>query len=353
MKVLKYALPALILGLCACHKNLVAPNYNSHPTAIVKAYVHNFGFKGLFASEGDQTMDTRADRQRVDQQSKLTGSVAKHFFGSHESLHIERLDKKLAWDFNIKKKTYTECPISGCVVRTPLSKHKKTKATCVPRITKDVFIVKPTGETRDINGFNTKEYQIDWKVVREDDKKMQDTSDLTFDIWTTPESNADVMAITPIFRQYSSTYFTQAGLTDSPFGKFIPPQALAILEQHFLNDLTPAQKQAILKSAKKLAIIKGYPISTKLEWYADFKTCGQGEKPKEAPHAAFDWKDGIGGMLHSATAMGEEAARKHQSKEMAGKPLFGYVQEIQSLKVESASDGLFEVPPGYKLINRN
>jgi hypothetical protein len=112
MKDLFLAVLAATL-LQACTKEIVQ-SYPTHGTAVVRTYVHNFGFKGLFASESTQTVSTRADMRRSEDQFHFSGFIMKHLAKAHDNATIWRLDKDRLWRLDLADKTYTECPLAGC-----------------------------------------------------------------------------------------------------------------------------------------------------------------------------------------------------------------------------------------------
>jgi hypothetical protein len=114
------------------------------------------------------------------------------------------------------------------------------------------------------------------------------------------------------------------------------------------------ERQSLLRAAKELEKIKGYPISTKLEWYADAKACGRGEQQKaeKKEEKGMDLSGGLGGIVSGLTGKMVEKTVDEKAKEAEGKPIFGYVQEIKVMKVQPASEGLFQPPADYKLANR-
>lgn len=70
--------------------------------------VTSYGFMGMGAFESTTKTFLRTDAQRTDTKLKFTGSVMKMFSPKGTVTNIIRLDKELIWDFNDKKKKYTE-----------------------------------------------------------------------------------------------------------------------------------------------------------------------------------------------------------------------------------------------------
>lgn len=81
--------------------------------------------------------------------------------------------------------------------------------------------------------------------------------------------------------------------------------------------------------------------------------CAQGEqKVEKKEEKGIDFSGGIGGMMSGLAGKMVEKKVDEKMKEGEGKPIFGYVQEIKAIKIEPISDGLFQPPADYKLMNR-
>lgn len=359
MKLIIFAVAAVALAGCA--GNQVVQNYPTHQTAVVRTYVHNLGFKGLFASEGTQAVSTRADMRRTEDQFQFSGFVMKHLAKAHDAAKIWRVDKNLLWELDIAGRTYTECPLSGCVSphkppteREPAPERPQKKPSCKLTLAKNSFTVKATGQARAINGFDTKEYQIVWDVVAQDKDKNKDTSSLTIALWTTPEDDPRIKAVRAVDRQFEAALHAQRP-EESGMSKAVPSEALKILELEFMNNFSADQRASMMNAAKELSKIRGYPISTTLNWYLDGNACQAAPPPQEKHESSsqgLDFSRGLGGLMGSAASGAAQKGVENQAQGMAGKPVFGFVQEVKEMKVAQASDGLFVPPPDFKLVGR-
>ncbi|MFI5362801.1 MAG: hypothetical protein ACHQ49_12585 [Elusimicrobiota bacterium] len=357
MKPLRLALAVFLAGGCATK---IAQNYPSRETALARTYVHNLGFKGLFASEVTQSVSTRADMRRSEDQFGFTGFVMKHLAKTRDTARIWRVDKKLLWDLDIPAKTYTECPLSGCAspAKAPADRpaasapqeRARKKPSCRLTLAKNTFSVKATAQTRVVNGFDTKEYQISWDVVAQDQDKNKTTSTVDIDVWTTPEDDPRIKAVQAVDREFESALRIQRP-EESRMAKVVPADALKVLEMQFIRDFGAEQRASLLNAGKELGKIHGYPISTTLNWYLDGTACQavspEPEKKEESP-SGLDLSHGFSGLLGGAAQKGAE----DKVRDMSAKPVFGFVQEVQEMKMDQASDGLFVVPPDFKLVDR-
>jgi hypothetical protein len=357
VKTIISAVAAAFLGGCATP---IAQTYPTHDTATVRTYVHNLGFKGLFASEGARSVSTRADMRRAEDQFEFSGFVMKHLAKARDGARIWRIDKNLLWDLDVAGKTYSECPLTGCVSprqaptsrpeQAPAQERPQQKPSCKMTLAKNSFSVKPTDQTRAINGFNTKEYLVSWDVVAQDKDKNKVVSTLTIEIWTTPEDDPRIKAVQAVDRRFEGALHAQKA---EGMGKIVPADALKIIEMEFMNNFSADQRSSLMGAAKELGKIRGYPISTVLNWYLDGSACEAASQEKEASSSSgLDLTHGFGGLVGSATGMAAHKGIENQAKGMAGKPVFGFVEEVREMSVDPASDGLFVPPPDFKLVGR-
>jgi hypothetical protein len=362
VKTLNFAAVVVLLSGCATQP---ARNYPTHDTAVVRKYVHNLGFKGFFASEAMQTVSTRADMRRAEDQFSFSGFLMKHLAKARDTARIWRVDRNLRWDLKLVDKTYTECPLTGCVSTRPLPEGRpeqapaperpQRKPSCALTLSKNKFSVKATGQTREINGFNTSEYEIAWDIVAQDKDKNKSTSALTVDVWTTPEDDPRIKAVQAVDRQFEAALRAQKTEEPRP-NKFVPAEAMRIVDLEFMSAFSAEQRPSLTNAAKELAKIRGYPISTVLNWYLGGDACQAAPAPQEnkaASSSGLDLTHGLGGLLGGVAGMGANAAAQKQVSEAAGKPVFGFVEEVREMNVEPASDGLFVPPANFKLTARN
>ncbi|MGB3943149.1 MAG: hypothetical protein WBK96_16840 [Candidatus Manganitrophaceae bacterium] len=360
---------AILLAACGPDR-VVKDRSPLHPTAVTESQVHNFGFKGMFASEKTEIVRTRPEMERTDHEFAFTGSVMKLISRSSSTAKIERVDRNLLWELDKKEKRYTECPLGGCPLLKGESRPEPTtqegsttlessrEPSCPLRLEKNVFSVNPTGEKRVVNGFDSEEYIATWEVVLEDEKKMKDTSTFTFTIWTTPET-AQIREVVKIQEAYRRAYLEKVAqkvmMDDASIGRVLPKEANEILITYFFGVMSEQNRRALLKAAEEFGKIKGYPISTKVEWKADARACrpDEPEKVEQKEEKEIDFSGGIGGIVSGLAGKMVEKKVEEKMKEGEGKPIFGFVKEVKAIKLEPVSDGLFQPSSDYKLSNRN
>jgi hypothetical protein len=168
----------------------------TRPTAVMESHLSSDGIKGFLPFDSTIKTYTRADMHRGDSVFKGTGTVTRFLVGTHNDSRIERLDKKLVYAIDVKEKTYTECPLKGCggpVADKPAKKEPEDKkaekpkeSECKVKIASATFTVKQTGQKKNINGFDTEQYQALWLVTMQDPTARKTVSTLNVDVWTTP-----------------------------------------------------------------------------------------------------------------------------------------------------------------------
>ena len=127
----------------------------------------------------------------------------------------------------------------------------------------------------------------------------------------------------------------------------IPPEAMKVIAMQFLADLTPDQRNTVTAASQEFAKIKGRPVLTHLEWNLGGDACSDtaAAKPQKQEKQGLDFTS-VGGFLGSAAARGAQ----NKMEAMSDKPVFAFDQELRKMEVEEATDGLFVVPPSYKLV---
>ena len=326
---------AIAAGVAACssmtsQKAAEPDNTPTNPTAVIETHVNNGGVMGFFPFESTEKRYVRANMRREDNNMKGSGTFGAitSFFVGHEDTNIERLDRNVRWALNNSKKEYTECPVHGCPLppakERPAEEKKsepkaKTESGCTMRIANTSFNVKPTGEKREINGFNSDRYQIAWLVTLQDDAKRKTTSTLNIELWTTPVTAAMRQAL-GVEETFDKAYAASAPRARTPAAKkseVLPPDVSRMMLAYLSSGLSASDRDAFVSAGKQLEKIKGHPISTHLEWSMEGNAC----------------------------------ASKDSASASTG-PILSFTIEVKSLKVEPAHDSLFSVPKDYKLVGQ-
>lgn len=303
-------------------------------------------------TRGQSRVETRADRRRNDAALSFDNWMVRQFAGDGRSSDIVRLDRGLVWTLEPAKRTYVECPITGCVgsagkpAEDPRGKPKRPdqpaapeEPSCPVTVKTNDLKVAATGERRAVNGFPTERFKIDWTIEVIDGSGATNANWIRMDLWTTPETGPirDAKAISDAFDRRHVSALTRGV---NPVGGYLPPKvgsAMGALMKNFdAND-----RRTLARWAAEMKKINGYPIVTELSWTADGVVCAGDGGGKASPQAAAA---GIGGMLSSILG-----ARKADG---APAPLITFSQEIKSFGVKPVADAVFELPPDYQRRNQ-
>ena len=323
---------AIAAGVAACSTTQKAPEPDTsptNPTAVFETHVTNGGVLGIAPFESTEKHYVRTNMRRGDNTMKGTGTFGAitSFFMGHENTNIERLDRNVRWTLNNSKKEYTECPVHGCPLppakEKPAEEQKsepkaKTESGCTMKVANTSFNVKPTGEKREINGFNSDQYQVAWLVTLQDNTKRKTTSTLNIELWTTPLTAAmrQALGVEETFDKAYAASAPQARSVAAKKSGVLPPEVAQMMLGYLSSGLSASDRDAFVKAGKQLEKIKGHPISTHIEWSMEGNAC----------------------------------AAKDSASASTG-PILSFTIEVKSLKVELAHDSLFSVPKDYKLVS--
>lgn len=338
-----------------------------NPTAVFETRTSSTGIAGMFPFETTEKRFVRADMQREERATKGTGRFSGFFvtrlMGGPGDTNIARLDRKLMWTVSERRKEYYECPIEGCPMpagaetagkpeasapQQPEQPKQKTEEGCTTRIASNRFEVKPTGQKREVNGFNAEQYEGTWVIRMEDRQKRATTSTLKLDIWTTP-INAEMKKAMDTETAFGRTYLAVVPKTAMPMmhgtpgeQPVLPPEVMASMTG-YLGTLSASDRATFARAAKELEKIKGHRVSTKMEWFVDGNACGAQKEEQEKASTPTS----ISGALMSG-AMG---MLKKEEKPAGPQPLMSFTVEVKQMGVVPVRDSVFNVPANYKKAN--
>ena len=63
-------------------------------------------------------------------------------------------------------------------------------------------------------------------------------------------------------------------------------------------------------------------------------------------------QSGVGGLMSSLAGKLVDDKINKEAEQSKDKPVFGFVQEVKAIKLDSVHDSVMSVPAGYKLVNR-
>ncbi len=312
---------ALMLAGCAGLPQVDPDPTPINPTAVLVTHMVNEGIKDFPAFETMSLSYTRPNMQRSESSLRGTSILTRFLSGADSEIRIERLDKKLAWTPDRKTRQYSECPLKGCPA--PIAKKPTTTKSdddkgrdldCRLKIGNTTITVEPTGQKRSINGFDIEQYDIKWQVTFKDNASRKSTSTISMDLWTTP--------VTPALKDATALEKTYARARDKILGidsdedrtVTLPPEVGRMISSYLSPNVSPTDRATFLAGARKLDKAKGQPILMNVKWRFAGEACSMDETMKD----------------------------------IGDKPLFTFMSEVKSHKMEALHDSLFAPPKDYK-----
>jgi hypothetical protein len=344
-----------IAGCATKPATIAADNTPLNRTAVIEQQVVSNGIKGFFPFESTDRHYVRANMRRDETTFKGTGTFTSFLVGLRSDTEITRIDRKLHWSLNTEKQEYTECPLKGCTKpasppaeqkqpagKTPQEKHEPG---CMMRVTHSSFTVKPTGQKKTINGFDTEEYQAAWIVKLRDHSARKSTSTLKLNIWTTPMTGAmrDALAME---ERYARAFDGTA--VDTGKREIMPADAARLISAYLANSMKPGDLKAFLRAGREMNKVKGYPISTHLAWNMEGNACA----PEETKDKSASASGSSGDLLSGLTGMFAQKKADDAMKDAAGEPILSLTFEVKKLGIEQVHDSVFTVPRNYKLVSQ-
>ncbi|SHN35678.1 hypothetical protein [Rhizobacter sp. OV335] len=295
---------------------------------------------------GQQLTETRTDMRRNDSVLSFDNRLLRTFAGDTRSSDITRLDRKLVWTQNIAKKTYTECPLTGCPrpaqpqpdkPKPPEQPSKPSEPSCPLVLKKNELKVVATGERKAISAYNSERFQINWVMELEDPQGRRNSNRVQLDLWTTPEVGAvkEVQAITQAFQSRHAAAVSAGG--EHPFGKYLPKEVMGSMGA-LLRNLGGANAKTTAAWGNELKKVRGYPMAMTLAWTADGNACGDDASAARGNTSAPSVGSLLGGLMGGGGGDGKPA----------GGPLLSYSYEVRTLDVKAVSDGWFTPDAGFQ-----
>lgn len=330
--------------------------------ATIETEASSGGFRGMGASESKTTRRVSGTKAREEANTRFTGAVLGRLGGKKgkDSVHILRVDLDKRWDLNLKKKTYTEGPLVAPPSKdddepsedsAPEKKEKEEKPT--HRIKSAAAGVKKTGDTKTINGFKTAKHAASLVVVVEEIATKQTAEyTMTSDIWATPWTS-DLRKAMDEETKFQKAYLKKLGVDLSAqdqrrFGLDTARLMLAAAG--------PEIEKALVKLAREMSAIDGYPIVTETAWRSPAPgEAAKGEsadEEEESELSGAEGADSIGGAaMGFLGGMAKNAAKKKVKQAAtpdAGKPAISIRTEVKAIDTAKIPDATFEIPVGFK-----
>lgn len=361
----KIATLCVFISLTSCaSKQPVVDNSMKNPTAVLTAKGAVSGFVIPDASFTEFAY-TREDRRMLSTKREYDSWMARQFFGNSADTVIYRMDRNLRWTMidNDGEKTYTECPLVGCV-NVGMEKYDpknnankeggqpfdydpndKSASTCPIHVTKNSFKVTDTGKSRLIAGHTSNEYHANWVVEYQDDKGRKDSNRLLMVLWNA-QPNEEMKKVWAMTEKADEAYLKKIEKDKNVLSAVMPEEILAVLST-FTGNLSNSEWAKNV--AKEMAKVKGYPMATKVEWYLDRKACVEPQEAKK--EQGIDWANPVDAMTNMASKMATDKATEMFLPD-PNEPILAYDYEITGAAIKDEHDSIFDVPQDYKRVTK-
>jgi len=299
---------------------------------------------GLGTTEVNAVTQYQGEKRAEDHTTKMVGGLGGVIAGKPQtSTEITRLDKDVIWDLNPPKKTYTERPIAlPAVTETIAERRQSGPDQGKPYKNCEVGVeVTKTGAAKDINGFACKEYLITWDVVMEDTaSKGKVTRVMSTGLWNTP-LNDQLKKARAIEAEFSKKLAQKLGVGLSP-EEANQLGAGMLTSMYGLDPKETAGKME--EVSKEMAKVEGYSIVTEVKWQVKSDSAARKPEPKEEPE---ETPTGLGGLLGKQIA---KSLAPDKPKEEG--VMFSSYQEVKSISLDAVPETVFEIPEGYKKVEK-
>lgn len=314
--------------------------------------VTSYGFMGMGAFKSTTKTYLITEAQRTETNLKFTGAFMKHFSPKGKEVSIIRLDKELVWNFNNKKKKYTEQTFDE--IRESFQQLEEGEYTqgmsagstdedyeAEYEWSKPKVKVKNLGEKKIINGFSCQHYLASVTTVGTHiETGIKDTMLFVSDLWNAKNVSKKMVLVNDFNKRYMKA-----------IGFNIPEnQGLAMIAGMYKE-----QMQTLENEVGKL---KGYPIinDMKLTMTKNLTSVEQEEaeeEPKEESLSMRDIQRNFGGLLGKKVMkdiFDKKADKKTEEPQKSSvSELFHMKSEVLSIDESSLAGEVFEVKKRYKL----
>jgi len=299
---------------------------------------------GMGSTEISAVTQYQGEKRVENNTTKMVGGIGGMFAGKPQtSVEITRIDKDLIWGVNPPKKTYTERPIALPAGTETKAERRQSGAEQKPyKIVKSEIKVTRTGATKTINGFACTEYLITWEVVLEDTaSKGKVTQVMTTDLWNTPLTD-QLKKAQAIEAEFSKKLMQKLGVSLSP-EEANQLGAGMLTSMYGLDAKETAGK--LEQVGKEMAKVEGYPIVTEVKWQVKNDSAARKPEPKEEPEEP---PTSLGGFIGNKIA--RQIAKDEKPKEEG--VMFSSYHEVKSISLDAVPETEFEIPTGYKRVDK-
>ena len=327
----------------------------------IQRLVHFDEVTGITAHDTTETDYIQGDKKREEDLRKFTGSVlgAWQKFRNEDngapSVDIYLVSDNKHYDIDPKKKTYSvdaiydpQQPAKGSGAdHGGQGQQQQKQQDDDTKVTKNEFNVKATGQTKNINGFDTSEYLVTWEVDTENTKTGEKSKSLmTADLWNSTDSKLAKA-------QQEQMAYTQAYLKLMK----LPSNPNELTEYGLSNaningaSITAADRKAFLD---KVHTIKGYSVTADVRWEVagtdkDGKpTSGNGDQSQGQGQARPNLDSALGSIFGGGDKKSDSAKQPAPTGTPGMTTMFHSYTEVKSVGFDAIAAGQFQAPADYK-----
>lgn len=318
----------------------------------IQRVIHFDEVTGITAHDTTETDYIQGDKKREEDLRKFTGSVLgawqkfRHEDNGAPSVDIYLVGENKHYDIDPNKKTYS---VDAIYDPQRPAKQENAGGQGQPqkqqdddtKVTKNEFNVKATGQTKNINGFDTAEYLVTWEVDTENTKTGEKSKSLmTADLWNSTDS------------KLAKAQQEQMAYTRALLKLMNLPTNPSELAEYGLNgasingaNITAADKKAFLD---KLHTIKGYSVSSDVRWEvagtdANGKSSNGNTQAQQGGQPSLD--SALGSLLGGKNKS-DDSAKPAGTAGMTS--IFHSSTEVKSVGFDAIAASQFQAPADYK-----
>ncbi len=317
---------------------------------VVRSMETQAGFGGMGNSQRELMIWISGDKHREEQKNPIKPTMLEKMSGVGRPV-ITRLDKKLRWTLNAPKMNYTEqplvLPVTESAKEEPSASSNESGEEEKPtmKITKAEFKVTPLSQKKTIGSFACEGYQLKMLLETEDlESHERSEMKMISTIWATPETGV-LAQLKKEEEAYGKAYLKAIGVSDAAKAD------LRAIGGTMLTALAGSGEKELSKALSgmptEMKKIKGYPVSTRVEWYGkDEAVAGGKEEASEEVEIPTDVSSALGQFATGLAKKKMEAKKPAPSVE--GRLVLAMTTEVKSVDTSAIPADTFEVPAGFK-----
>lgn len=337
------------LWKAVCALLLVVPGWAD--ITVVRG-IQTDGFMGMGGGLKEATTWTAGDKQREEKKGSAKPSMIEKMAGIDKP-EITRLDKKVRWTLDVPGKSYSEMSLipPKTAESDPTGKEKEDSKSPeekpTVKVTKAEFSVQALNQKKAISGFSCEGYEMRAEIETENlETKERSGMKMITTLWTTAETGA-VAALKKEEEAYAKAWREMIGMDASSM------ETLKTLGASMVAGMAGAGEKdlakALAKAPAEMKKVKGYPISTRVEWFGSGESAPAQNDAANVDDAALDSMKSMGGMFGDMAAnLAKKKADQKSGKKTGPSPMFAMTTEVKSISTASLPASTFEIPAGFK-----